>query len=90
MADVDEAGFFEPGDVVSIVRDGAVVGRGGFGDKGGPGGEGVGGKEGVVIGGEAAIEFLELEVTAGFGVSGKLPRVVSGWIRKGKGRERVW
>lgn len=78
LTDVDEAGFFKPGDVVGVARDGAVVGGGGFGDKRRPGGEGMGGKEGVVVGGEAAIEFLEFKVAAGFGVSGNMPRVVSG------------
>ena len=69
LLDVDETGFFEPGDVVGIPRDGAVVVCGGFDDEVGPVGKAALGGEGGVVGGEAAVEFLEFEVAARFGVS---------------------
>lgn len=76
LADVDKAGLFEPGDVVGVAGDWTVVGAGGFGYKGGPGGEGVGREESVIVRSEAAVEFLQLEVAAGFYVSVSLRSVL--------------
>lgn len=69
LADVGEASFLEPMDVVGIARDRTVVFSGGFCDKVGPVGEVVGVEEGIVVGGEAAVELLEFEVAARFGMS---------------------
>lgn len=86
LLNVHETGLLEPGDVVGVVRDRTVVFFGGFGDDGGPVGERVCREEGGVVGGEAAVEFLEFEVAAGFGVSGESARSVVGLCAVEAGR----
>lgn len=68
LADVGEASFLEPMDVVRVARNRAVVFRSGFGDKVGPVSEVVRLKEAIVVGGEATVELLEFEVAARFGM----------------------
>lgn len=68
LLDVDKACFLEPGKVVRVAGHGTVVFGRRFGDEGGPVAEAAGGEETAVVGGETAVEFLQFEVAAGFGV----------------------
>ena len=69
LFDVHEASLFEPSDVVCVARNGAVVFLGCFRDEPSPVGEVAAMSEATIVRGEAAVEFLQLEVTAGFGMS---------------------
>lgn len=69
LADIFKASFLKPLDVVGVARYRTIVVDGSFGNELRPVGEVVGVKKGTVVGPEAAVEFLQLEVAAGLGVS---------------------
>lgn len=69
LADVSESSFLEPMNVVGVARDRTIVFSSGFGEEVGPVGKVVRVQEGVVVRGEAAVEVLEFEIAARFGMS---------------------